>query len=258
MYDVKDILAAALDRGPGPGQPVNPAGDLARGRRLLRRRWLTGLAGAAGVAAGITAVVLTLGPAGPAATHPGPAAGQHTRHHEVPAAPGHHPAKRAIKLVSYQGYQAPGYQVSEVPRGWVVQGSNAFALTVAPADDPDKSVDSFVGKIAVMLKSRDEPAPRASPTCRWPAVPVSSTGRGTPGSCSTRTRPACGWTSSSRPSWAGTPRSSPGSPRASRSWATPSPAAADRRPPAVARRPGRPGQPASGTGTESSSSRSRE
>ena len=163
MYDVKDILAAALDRGPGPGQPVNPAGDLARGRRLLRRRRLTGLAGAAGVAAGITAVVLTLGPAGPAATHPGPAAGQHTRHHEVPAAPGHHPAKRAIKLVSYQGYQAPGYQVSEVPRGWVVQGSNAFALTVAPADDPDKSVDSFVGKIAVMLKSRDEPAPKGQP-----------------------------------------------------------------------------------------------
>ena len=163
MYDVKDILAAALDRGPGPGQPVNPAGDLARGRRLLRRRRLTGLAGAAGVAAGITAVVLTLGPAGPAATHPGPAAGQHTRHHEVPAAPSHHPAKRAIKLVSYQGYQAPGYQVSEVPRGWVVQGSNAFALTVAPADDPDKSVDSFVGKIAVMLKSRDEPAPKGQP-----------------------------------------------------------------------------------------------
>ena len=163
MNDVKDMLAAALDRGPGPGQPVNPAGDLARGRRLLRRRRLTGLAGAAGVAAGIAAGVLTAGPAGPAATHPGPAAGQHTRHHEVPAAPGHHPAKRAIKLVSYQGYQAPGYQVSEVPRGWVVQGSNAFALTVAPADDPDKSVDSFVGKIAVMLKSRDEPAPKGQP-----------------------------------------------------------------------------------------------
>jgi hypothetical protein len=167
MNDVKDMLAAALDRGPGPGQPVNPAGDLARGRRLLRRCRLTGLAGAAGVAAGITAVVLTLGPAGPAPTHPGPAAGQHTRHHEVPAAPGHHPAKRAIKLVSYQGYQAPGYQVSEVPRGWVVQGSNAFALTVAPADDPDKSVDSFVGKIAVMLKSRDEPAPNGRPS-RFP------------------------------------------------------------------------------------------
>ena len=228
MYDVKDMLAAALDRGPGPGQPVNPAGDLARGRRLLRRRRLTGLAGAAGVAAGITAVVLTLGPAGPAATHPGPAAGQHTRHHEVPGAPGHHPAKRAIKLVSYQGYQAPGYQVSEVPRGWVVQGSNAFALTVAPADDPDKSVDSFVGKIAVMLKSRDEPAPNGQPNLQV---------AGRPGFLD---------------------RQGDTSPRASRSWATPSPAAADRRPPAVARRPGRPGQPASGTGTESSSSRSRE
>jgi hypothetical protein len=145
---------------------VNPAGDLARGRRLLRRRRLTGLAGAvgaAGAAAGITAAVLTLGPAGPAAPHQPPAAGQHARHQHTPGAPATHPARQAIKLVSYQGYQAPGYQVSEVPRGWVVQGSNAFALTVAPAGDPDKSVDSFVGKIAVMLKSRDEPAPKGQP-----------------------------------------------------------------------------------------------
>jgi hypothetical protein len=164
MNDVKDMLAAALDRGPGPGQPVNPTGDLARGRRLLRRRRLTGLAGAAGgaaVAAGIATAVLTLGPAG-SAPHPAPAAGQHTRPQHAPA-PAHHPARRAVKLVSYQGYQAPGYQVSEVPRGWVVQGSNAFALTVAPAGDPDKFVDSFVGKIAVMLKSRDEPAPGGQP-----------------------------------------------------------------------------------------------
>jgi hypothetical protein len=65
--------------------------------------------------------------------------------------------------VSYTGYQAPGYEVSEVPRGWVVQGANAFALTVAPRDFPDKSVDSFIGKIAVMLKSRDEPAPKGEP-----------------------------------------------------------------------------------------------
>jgi hypothetical protein len=166
MNDVKDMLAAALDRGPDPGQPVNPAGDLARGRRLLRRRRLTRLAGAAGVAgvaAGIVAAVLTLGPAGQSAPHQPPAAGQHTRHQHAPPAPGQHPARRAIKLVSYEGYQAPGYQVSEVPRGWVVQGANAFALTVAPAGDPDKSVDSFTGKIAVMLKSRDEPAPKGQP-----------------------------------------------------------------------------------------------
>ena len=90
MNDVKDMLAAALDRGPDPGQPVNPAGDLARGRRLLRRRRLTRLAGAAGVAgvaAGIVAAVLTLGPAGQSAPHQPPAAGQHTRHQHAPPAP---------------------------------------------------------------------------------------------------------------------------------------------------------------------------
>lgn len=166
MNDVKDMLAAALDRGPDPGRPVNPAGDLDRGRRLLRRRRLAGLAVAAGgtaVAAGIVTAVLTLGPAAPAAPHPAPVAGQHTRHQQAPAAPARHKARQAIKLVSYEGYQAPGYQVSEVPRGWVVQGSNAFALTVAPRDDPDKFVDSFTGKIAVMLKSQDEPAPKGQP-----------------------------------------------------------------------------------------------
>jgi hypothetical protein len=166
MNDVKDMLAAALDRGPDPGQPVNPAGDVARGRRLLRRRRLTRLAGTAGgaaVAAGIVAAVLILGAAGQGVPHQPPAAGQHTRHQHIPAAPGHHAVRPAIKLVSYEGYQAPGYQVSEVPRGWVVQGANAFALTVAPADDPDKSVDSFTGKIAVMLLSRDAAPPKGQP-----------------------------------------------------------------------------------------------
>ena len=166
MNDVKDMLAAALDHGPSPGQPVNPAADLARGRRLLRRRRLATLAGATGgasVAAGITAVVLTLGPAGPAAPHQAPAAGGPTRHQHAPAVPGHHHARQAVKLVSYRGYQAPGYQVSEVPRGWVVQGANAFALTVAPRDDPDKFVNSFAGKIAVMLLSRDAAPPKGTP-----------------------------------------------------------------------------------------------
>ena len=161
MNDVKDMLAAALDRGPGPGQPVNPAADLARGRRLLRRRRLAGLAGAASgaaAAAGIVTVVLTVGPAGP---HRAPS----SQHASRPAGPvvTLHPRQGSAELVSYRGYQAPGYQVSEVPRGWVVQGSNAFALTVAPRDDPDKFVSSFVGKIAVMLLSRDEPVPSGQP-----------------------------------------------------------------------------------------------
>jgi hypothetical protein len=169
MDDVKEMLAAALDHGPEPGQPVNPAPDLARGRRLQRRRRLTGVAGAAcgaAAAAGVAAAVLTLGSSGPAATHPAPApvAGQHTGHQTGPAAPaGKHPARPGLKLVSYQGYQAPGYQVAEVPRGWAVQGGNESVLVIAPRFHANGNVDVFIGKIAVMLKSADQPAPTGTP-----------------------------------------------------------------------------------------------
>jgi hypothetical protein len=37
---VKDLLELALDDGPNAEQHVNPAGDVANGRRLLRRRRL--------------------------------------------------------------------------------------------------------------------------------------------------------------------------------------------------------------------------
>jgi hypothetical protein len=172
MNDLKDVLAAALgdSDGHGPGRPAGPGpadpqADLARGRRLLRRRRLAGLAGAAGgaaAAAGIATVVLTAGPAGP---RPAPVTAPSGQHASRPAGPvvTLRPRQGSAELVSYRGYQAPGYRVSEVPRGWVVQGSNAFALTVAPRDDPDKFVSSFVGKIAVMLLSRDEPVPSGQP-----------------------------------------------------------------------------------------------
>jgi len=161
MNDVKDMLAAALDRGPDPGQPVNPAGDLTRGRRLLRRRRLAvlaGTAGGAGAAAGIVAAVLTLGPAGRAAPHPAPLAGSH-----APASPAAHKPRQAFKLVAYQGPQAPGYQVAEVPSGWKVQGGNQYVLTIAPRFGANGNVDVFVGKIVVMLKSQDEPVPTGQP-----------------------------------------------------------------------------------------------
>jgi hypothetical protein len=73
------------------------------------------------------------------------------------------PIVRAIALVSYSGTQIPGYQVAEVPSGWVLQGGNSFALVIAPAHDRDTSIDSFVGKLVVMLKSVDEPVPAQAP-----------------------------------------------------------------------------------------------
>jgi hypothetical protein len=155
MTDLKDLMVLALADGHGPeaGQEVTAdmaAGDLARGRRLRRRRRAAGLVGGAAVtaaAAGVTAVAVSLATAGPAAVRD-QAAG---------------PVARAIALVSYSGTQIPGYQVAEVPSGWVLQGGNSFALVIAPAHDHDTSIDSFAGKLVVMLKSVDEPVPVHAP-----------------------------------------------------------------------------------------------
>lgn len=172
MTDLKDLMVLALADGHGPdaGQEVaavTAAGDLARGRRLLRRRRVAGLVGGTAVAvlaAGITAVALSLATAGPAgprlAPAAGPAGGAATGR---PSRVTPTPVVRAIALVSYSGTQIPGYQVAEVPSGWVLQGGNSFALVIAPAHDRDTSIDSFVGKLVVMLKSVDEPVPAQAP-----------------------------------------------------------------------------------------------
>jgi hypothetical protein len=46
-----------------------------------------------------------------------------------------------------------------MPKGWVVQGSNPYRLTIAPANARDKSPDSFLGKLVVMLQSSDVTSP---------------------------------------------------------------------------------------------------
>jgi hypothetical protein len=48
-----------------------------------------------------------------------------------------------------------------VPSGWVIQGGNAYALVLAPKGDKDTSIGSFIGKLVVMLQSRDASAPTA-------------------------------------------------------------------------------------------------
>lgn len=159
MNDVKDLLELALSdgHGPDPAQHPDPAGDLARGRRLRRRRQLRLGGAAAGTAAVVAAAVVTLTvhPAGhgPAQAAPGARPGSSAAPAPAPS------AATSIALVAYDGEQPPGYQVAEVPRGWVIQGGNSFVLTLAPKGDKDKSVDSFVGKLVVMLQSRDASAP---------------------------------------------------------------------------------------------------
>ena len=65
----------------------------------------------------------------------------------------------SIKLVAFTGDQVPGYQVAEVPEGWVIQGGTPFALVIGAKGDPDTNVDSFTGKLVVMLQSKDASPP---------------------------------------------------------------------------------------------------
>ena len=172
MNDLKDLLELALNDVPGRDARVDPAADLARGRRLLRRRRQR-LAGLAGVTAAVLCGVLVpLALQGSAPSHrpaavavttqPQPSHSQ-PRHTAAPAQQTHQ-----IKLVAWVGTQPPGYRVNWMPKGWVVQGSTPFALVMAPPNDKDKNPDSYVGKLVVMLQSRDATAPPAD----WANQPV--------------------------------------------------------------------------------------
>jgi hypothetical protein len=173
VTDMKDLFQLALSDIPRTAEPASSAEDLARGRRLLRRRRQR-MAGLAGVAAAVLcgiAVPLSLHGSAPAASHPVAAASSPAASHpKASGKPAHAtaPETRAIKLVAWKGTQPPGYQVAWMPKGWVVQGSTPFALTIAPPGDKDKSPDSFVGKLVVMLQSADATAPPAS----WADQPV--------------------------------------------------------------------------------------
>ena len=172
MNDLKDLLELALSDVPRRDAPVDPGADLVRGRRLLRRRRQR-LAGLAGVTAAVLCGVLVpLALQGSAPGHrPAPVA---VTTHPQPShsQPGHAAAPvqqtRQIKLVAWVGTQPPGYQVAWMPKGWVVQGSTPFALVMAPPNDKDKSPDSYLGKLVVMLQSRDATAPPAD----WANQPV--------------------------------------------------------------------------------------
>jgi hypothetical protein len=172
VNDLKDLFGLALADGGGPGQdePVDPAADLARGRRLLRRRRLAGLAGVATAvlcgalvplalhsssgtagmngAAGAGAKPAVATSSGPVSSGPASA-----------SSPGRAKAPHKIALVVWTGTQPPGYRVNEMPKGWVVQGSTPYALVIAPPDDPSKNPDAFIGKLVVMLQSKSVTSP---------------------------------------------------------------------------------------------------
>ena len=75
-----------------------------------------------------------------------------------------------VRRPRWRRQQPAGYRVAEMPAGWVVQGGNAYALTIAPQNATNADPDVFIGKIVVMLQSADATVP---PT-QGAVVPVSS------------------------------------------------------------------------------------
>ena len=164
VNDLKDLLELALTdgHGPSPGQRADPAADLARGRRMLRRRRLAGLAGV--TAAVLCGALVPLALQGHARATP--AAAPRPAQSRPSTAPAGSGQTRTVALVAWEGTQPPGYRVGEMPKGWVVQGSNPYRLTIAPAHDPSTNPDDFIGKLVVMLQSRDVTSPPTQGTAQ--------------------------------------------------------------------------------------------
>jgi len=133
-----------LDRLAGPAAPATAAqadADLARGRRALRHRRTVKGAATGVFAVAAAAAALAYGTASQPAPHPA-------------AAPA--PAVATTTLVAYHGEQPKGYTIDKVPAGWEIQGADPSVLTIGPVGARDRDPHSFVGKIAIMLQSKDE------------------------------------------------------------------------------------------------------
>jgi len=120
--------------------------DLDRGRRALRkRRTVQKITGSAFAAAALAAGLVIATNNGPPATAPNAAQTQ-----------GQAPDRIATRLVAYKGDQPKGYTIDKVPDGWEIQSSTEYALNLAPKDAIDKDPNSYVGKIAITLQSKDQ------------------------------------------------------------------------------------------------------
>jgi hypothetical protein len=173
MTDLDTLLSQAAHSPAGPVPDGVVDADLVRGRRALNHRRMR-RTGTRSVLAGALAIGAFA--AYSPGTHPAtsttagkPATGAKTptlttTKSTVGAAPA------GIKLVAWTGEQPKGYTVDSVPAGWEIQGVDNFTLDIAPVGFPDQDISDFVGKLVVMLASKDE---TGTPT----GTPVSVNGR---------------------------------------------------------------------------------
>jgi hypothetical protein len=156
MTDLDTLLSQAAQSPVPPASDSTVDADVARGRRALvhrkMRRTGTRSALAAVVAVGTFAAVHTSSGSGGTSIAKAPTT--------TPTA-GAQPtaANLSINLVAYTGTQPDGYTVDSVPAGWEIQGVDNFALDIAPVGFADKDLNNFVGKLVVMLMSKDQKPP---------------------------------------------------------------------------------------------------
>jgi hypothetical protein len=147
--DLHDRLAQLAGPGAAPTSADADA-DLGRARVALRRRTLQKAAASAFAVVAVGAAVTYGVTAGHAPDSSVPAATGTTSTTATSRRP------IATRLVAYQGEQPKGFTIDKVPDGWEIQGGNAGNLTIAPISLTDKDPSSFVGKIAIMLQSKDD------------------------------------------------------------------------------------------------------
>lgn len=142
MSDIKQLLEQAVDLiSPFPSEETVEA-DVLRGRAALarsrRRRVLRSSMMGAAAATVLVGALIAVG---------------NTEREQPDTSRQLQPA--GVQLVAYGGKQVDGFIVNRVPEGWYLQGSSAFALTIAPEGTTNTHPSNFVGKLVVFLLSRD-------------------------------------------------------------------------------------------------------
>ncbi|RHW28271.1 hypothetical protein D0Z08_04640 [Nocardioides immobilis] len=144
MNDLIDRLARLDGTASTPSESV-VSGDLARAHSALGRRRRTraamagtGLTLGLGAALGVVTVIDNDADPRPATT---------------PSDSGRQEAG-SLDLVDYTGKQPEGFELAKVPAGYVLQGSDAYVLTLAASGDDTHPLD-FENKVVIMLESQD-------------------------------------------------------------------------------------------------------
>lgn len=149
MTDLDDITGRLqrLDTQPSATADETVRRDLLRARGAARRRAARRFTAGIGVAA-VTAVGVTL-----------VVSNQGTTSEKPPAiAEPSRTADATTQLVAYTGAQQPGFVVTKVPEGFVLEGATPFNLNIARAGDTS-GLDVFTDKLVVMLESSSVTTP---------------------------------------------------------------------------------------------------